>query len=456
MNHMSIDLAAFDRAIARHQRHSRLPAVAAAVSVDGHPLWQGAAGHLDGRQVPATPQAQFRIGSITKTFVAVLVLRLVQSRLLDLDEPLQEVLPDARLGAEVGDLRIEQVISMGSGMRAETQGPWWERTPGIAWADLEFQLRSWPVARGAFHYSNVGFAILGQVVSEIVGRPWHEVLTEEILQPLGLSRTTLRPEPAHATGLAVHPHADSLLVEPEHDADAMAPAGQLWSTTQDLLRWTASLQGVDGVPRVLEPETVAAMRRPRTFSDVPGQPWTLGYGYGLMVSNIEGRRRYGHGGSMPGFQARWWFELDDANQAGAAVVVLTNSTAAQVDPLVEELFSLAGEERSQVLAAWRAHDHPIDLLDLTGTWYWGPAQYDLALLPGEHLELRPVGRGRGSRFRPVGPDIWEGLDDYFLGEALHVVRRDGHPHHLDLASFRLTRTPYHPDADLPGGPAPWA
>ena len=63
-----------------------------------------------------------------------------------------------------------------------------------------------------------------------------------------------------------------------------------------------------------------------------------------------------------------------------------------------------------------------------------------------------ISSGRGSRFRRVGDDLWEGLDGYHTGEPLRVVRRaDGTVSHLDLASFRFTRTPYDPEADVPGG-----
>ena len=66
--------------------------------------------------------------------------------------------------------------------------------------------------------------------------------------------------------------------------------------------------------------------------------------------------------------------------------------------------------------------------------------------------LGEPGSGRGARFRPTGVDAWLGLDGYYAGEPLNVVRRaDGSVSHLDLASFRFTRTPYDPQADVPGG-----
>ena len=76
----------------------------------------------------------------------------------------------------------------------------------------------------------------------------------------------------------------------------------------------------------------------------------------------------------------------------------------------------------------------------------------MARMVGAHLVLGDPGQGRGARFEAAGPDAWVGLDGYYTGEPLRVVRRgDGSVSHLDLASFRFTRTPYDPTADVPGG-----
>ena len=84
-------------------------------------------------------------------------------------------------------------------------------------------------------------------------------------------------------------------------------------------------------------------------------------------------------------------------------------------------------------------------------WHWGPA-VTVAKVVDKHLVLGEPGEGRGARFKRVGPDEWRGLDGYYTGEPLRIIRRgDGTVSHLDLASFRFTRTPYDPEADVPGG-----
>ena len=96
------------------------------------------------------------------------------------------------------------------------------------------------------------------------------------------------------------------------------------------------------------------------------------------------------------------------------------------------------------------------LLALTGLWYWGPRPYALRLLPDRGLELAPVtSKGRASRFRAEPDGTWTGLDGYYAGETLRLVRRaDDTVGHLDLGSFVFTREPYAPDAPLAARPDP--
>ena len=430
-------------AVAVEQSEHRVPSVSAAYVRAGEVVWADAVGSADGRSggMVVSPDTQYRIGSITKTFVAALVLRLVGDGSLTLDDRVGDHLG----GTPIGATTVADLLSQRSGLRAETDGLWWERTAGGDWAALTDQLAVREPARGVFHYSNVGFAVLAEIVARRRGRPWLDVLSAEVLTPLGLSRTSARPQPPHAVGLAVHPYADLLLPEPEHDAGAMAPAGQLWSTTADLARFATFLHR--GHDDVLGAAAVQLMRVPRAVVDVAGQPWTAAYGYGLQTFNTGGRRQIGHGGSMPGFQAS--LRIDVAS--GDAAIVLANSTAGWGTDLTGRLFELVAELDPISPSPWTADPEQAALVELTGTWFWGPAPLTVHLSAEGGLDLRPQGKGRGSRFQPTGPGSWVGLDGYYLGEPLRAVRVDGTLSHFDLASFRLSRTPYDPATDVPGG-----
>jgi CubicO group peptidase (beta-lactamase class C family) len=260
-----------------------------------------------------------------------------------------------------------------------------------------------------------------------------------------MTRTTLLPQAPNARGWAVHPWADVLLPEPAHDAGLMAPAGQLWSTAADLGRFARLL--ADGDDRVLSAETVAQMRRPA--SPPEGGTWTAGYGLGLQLQP-GARPLAGHSGSMPGFLATLWFSADD----GLAALALANATSGPaVNTITADLLGIVADREPRVPTSWRPlPDVDPQLLALTGPWYWGAAPLALRLRADRHLELTSLhGASRESRFRPAADDTWTGLDGYYTGETLRVVRdAAGEVTHLDLGSFVLTREPYAPADVVPG------
>ncbi len=121
--------------LAREQSAQRLPSLAAGLARQGTLVWSGGRGRIGGASGPAPgPDVQYRAGSITKTFVAVAVLRLRDEGRLDLSDPIGRHLGSAAAGA--ADLTIGQLMSHTSGLRAETAGPWWERTPGSSLESL--------------------------------------------------------------------------------------------------------------------------------------------------------------------------------------------------------------------------------------------------------------------------------------------------------------------------------
>ncbi len=436
-----------NRVLVGQQSRFRQPSLSAAVVRDGQVVWAGAVGTLDGRRdgPPATPLTAYRIGSITKPFVAVAVLRLVARGDLDLDEPVGRFVPDTG----ISHATIAQLLSHTSGLAAETQGPWWERSAGRSWAELVPSLRPVMSPGRRFHYSNTGYAVLGRLLEVVHGGRWDEVVNEQVLAPIGLVATGRVPIGDKATGLGVHPYADVVHPEPVPDYLAMGPAGEFYSTTGDLGLFAAFLAGrhpANAEGEVLGPDWPARLREPRAVADLPGLPWDSAYGLGLQLWNLEGTRHYGHTGSVPGFTAELRIDAESAD----AVVVLGNSTAGCGGGL--DLLRAFHEHCPPPATSWATDAEQVGLLELTGQWFWGVTPFGLRLLPQGGLELTMTGGTRGTCFRPDGRDRWRGSSGYFAEESLTVVRdAAGIAHHLDLASFRLTRVPYQPDADIPGG-----
>src|SRR3954468_6306968 len=327
--------------VARAQRDGRAPSLVAGVVRDGGLAWSAGRGAVP---EPHT-DVQYRLGSISKTVTAIVVMRLRDEGRLRLDDPLDEHLP----GTPLGDRTLGQLLAHLAGASAESPGDWWERTPGGTLADL--QLEEDDVVLGAarrFHYSNLGFGLLGELVARARGASWDDVVHREVLAPLGMARTTPRPVPPAAAGMAVHPWADVVLPEPEHHAGVMAAAGQLWAPLTDLARFAAFLLGDTG--DVLDPATLAEMAVPAGVdSSAPG--WSA-YGLGLQVLRIEGRTLVGHGGSMPGFLAGVFVE--PAEKSGA--VLLTNATTGLPGAAAPALLDILRAEEPYVVAEWRPLD----------------------------------------------------------------------------------------------------
>ena len=431
--------------VAAGQAEGRTPSLAGAVVRDGGQAWFGARSMLEGHEPDG--DTQYRIGSLTKTFIAVLVMRLRDEGRLDLADPLGKHL-DA---GEAATATIAQLLSHTAGLASETPGPWWERSPGELRPGLADILGASPHPAGRlFHYSNPGYGLLGALVSQLRGHGWAEALRREILDPLGMARTTASPAPPHARGFAVHPWADVMQPEPADSTGLMAPAGELWSTAGDLCRFAAFL--LDGDDRVLAAETLAEMRTP---ASPPGDDaWAGGYGFGLQLFRHDGRVLYGHSGSMPGFLAALCVSPAD----GLGGIALANATSGpDITGIAIGLMTIVADHEPRLPARWKPLPE-VDqaLLALTGLWYWGPRPYALRLLADRGLELAPAaGRGRASRFRAEPDGTWTGLDGYYTGETLRLVGgADGTVDHLDLGSFVFTREPYEPDAPLAARPDP--
>ncbi|GAA1709393.1 serine hydrolase domain-containing protein [Isoptericola hypogeus] len=437
------------------RRARRVPALSGAVARDGVLAWADAVGDArlghDAAPVPVTTSTAFRVGSISKPMTAVAVLRLVASGRVGLDDPVGRHLPDAPAPAAT----VAQHLTHTAGLPAEPPGPWWERHGAGAWEELVGS-GVLPVAEPGerHHYSNVGYAVLGRLVETAHGRPWDEVLRDEVWEPLGMSGTGRVPGGATATGYAVHPHADAVLVEPVAGYGAMGPAGEVWSTPADLVAFGSWLVGAGpwaDDDRALPMAWRRRMVAPRVVVDEPGAPlsaWALGVSVRRpdpVGAPGSATQTVGHGGSVPGFTAT--VRADAVT--GDVVAVCGSSTAGFGDdaPLRD------------VLPPRRPVAGPVEVPDstlaLTGTWYWGPMPHVVSVRPDGLLVLRTAGdTGRGTVFaRPDGAGgDWFGVEGgYWWAERLRPVGPEGGPVALDVGTFHLTRTPYDPATAVPGG-----
>ncbi len=425
----------WDDRLAALQAEGRLPSVVAGVARAGEQVWGGTAGE----DPTPTPATAYRIGSISKTLTAVLVLQLRDEGRLGLDDPVGRFVPETAYA----DATLRGLLTHTAGLPSEPVGPWWERSAGVAApALLESNDASRRVAPAGtyFHYSNLGYGLLGEVVARVRGASWWEVVEERLLRPLAMGATTYDAPAGAAPGWSVDHFTGTLTPEPSTDTVAMAPAGQLWSTVADLLRWADFL--AIGHPDVLAASTLAAMRGHHPPAD--------SYGLGLRLLSVAGHALVGHTGSMPGFQASLF--VDPLRRD--AVAVLANGTTGLRPEEVPGRF-LGGPTTVAAVPPqpWRPTRSPLpeDLAAALGVWFWGNTAFGMEWW-GDELRVRDLRTGEVTDRFSWLDDGLVGSDGYHRGERLDVCRReDGAVTHLECATFVYTRTPYDPAAPIPGG-----
>jgi CubicO group peptidase (beta-lactamase class C family) len=404
-----------ERSLRARQAELRLPSIAAAVVRAGEVIWSSAVGLADCEQeVVATPATQYRIGSITKTFTASAVLQLRDAGRLDLDDRLEQHLP----GIANGSPTLRRLLAHLSGLQREA-GEMFVTGESPTIAELIEAMAAYelvlPAAR-AHHYSNLGYALLGEVVARESGLPYTDYVDERLIAPLGLTRTTWYDQEPSALGYLVDEFAGTAIREAHSDMAGVAAMGQLWSTVDDLCRWATFLaEGRDGV---LDAATLEEMWAPQVMMNP--DDWTVGWGLGPMLVNHDGRIFGGHGGGMPGFLAGVY--VDRVSMIGAAV--LTNSgTRASTQEIALELASAALELWPPEIEPWRPEaPPPPEIAAILGRWWSEGVEYGFSWREGK-LTAGVVGappRARPAVFEPVAEGAYRVVSGRERGERLRV------------------------------------
>lgn len=360
-----------------------VPGLAFGISQDGARA-TGAAGDVE-------PDQLFRVASVTKPFVAALVLTLVQDGLVSLDELVTRYLPELSLPA--GPVTVRQLLSHQAGLDHEWSTPLADYGEGDD--ALERLARGAPVAAPTgpgdwFSYASAGYYIAAAAAAHAAGTTFEAATRERVLVPLGLHRTTF--EPSEADGLGRAPGVP--LTYPR----ARRGGGGLFSCVADLLVFAEHLLGGPGP---LSAESRAEMATPQI--EAP-EGW---YGLGLGIRDLRGRRILEHGGSVPGWQSL----LLLVPEQGFAFVGLSNSSHGRkaIDPLRDLALAtacdLAPEEPAQT-----GVDHA-QVAVATGVY--GASIFEARLAPadgGLRLELAQEGTQIAALAAPIGDGVFRVVD----------------------------------------------
>jgi CubicO group peptidase (beta-lactamase class C family) len=428
--------AKLDQLVRRDQREKRLPSVAAAVLRDGELVWESAVGLAAVEAgVEATPDTQYRLGSITKTFTAAAIMQLRDAGKLDLEDTL-----DMHVEGAAHRPTIRRLLSHASGLQRETHDDSW-LTLRFASPDelLETLTQAEMVlpSGARFHYSNLAYALLGIVVERLSGMPYMDYVRERLFAPVGLTRVSFEPEPPATRGYLAQPYADGVWDTIEVETGAWASAGQLWGTVRDMCRWGAFLAEPD--ESILAASSAEEMRTVQVIAD--HERWLAGYGLGLGLTRDGDRILAGHGGSMPGFIAMLNFSAKEK----LVSAVLTNESEADTSELGTALVRVTADEWPVAPEPWRVGEPPSDdVVQLLGIWFMEAARLVFRWREGK-LEARYDGIPDwrpSSIFERETDDRWRTVSGPEHGEALRIQRGDdGSVTRMVWAGYPVTREP---------------
>jgi D-alanyl-D-alanine carboxypeptidase len=293
---------------------SKVPSVSLAVIRNGQLVKIQGYGLADvERQVSATPDTVYKIGSVSKQFIATGIMMLVQDGRLSLEDPVSKHLQGTP--ASWTGITIRHLLTHTSGLVRE--GPAFD--PFKIQSDADVVRSAYPLPLRfepgtKWEYCNTGYFALADIIRTVSGQPWSDYLNAKVFQPSGMTSTrpTSATDPMRAVGYAGEDNRD---VAP--DWPAVRPSGAFLSTVRDLVKW----EGVLATNQILTDESRRLMWTAVRLNDGSSYP----YGFGWELGERAGRRHIGHGGSLPGFRATYARFPDE----GLTVIVLTN--ADQVD-----------------------------------------------------------------------------------------------------------------------------
>jgi CubicO group peptidase (beta-lactamase class C family) len=310
--------------------------------------------------VPVTPDSFFCVASITKCFVATLVMQLVEQGRLQLELPLVAYLPDFRLDDQrYRDITLRQMLSHTSGMpdMDEAEYDALVAHPEVDEGAPERYVRALANRRmiaapgERFAYSNIAYNVLGVLITRVTGQTFEDAMRQRILRPAGMPESTLLPTEVPRDRLALpHLRAPGMMVNPitpYHRADA--PASFLYSTVREMCAWasTSLNRGLHCRQRLLAPAAYDLMWAPVAQRDDPPFRETMGLGWTL--GHFEGVRTVGHGGAGFGWTC---FLALLPEQNGAAMVMSNEESAAHDLVLQAALRALLDKEPEPAPVSW--------------------------------------------------------------------------------------------------------
>ena len=433
----------FDDYMNRLRETWNVPGIGVGIVVKQQLVFAKGYGYRDyGKKIPYTPTTTQPIASNTKLFTAVAAGLLVHDGVLDWDKPIRTYVPSIKFSSDELDraVTLRDMLSHRTGI-ARHDGIWYKSdfTQKDIFERLRY-LESSAALRTKFLYNNVMYSGAGYAIELLAGKPWQTVVTERILQPLGMTNTTFTITDMLATPEPAIPYSEQrderVLARTVYYSDdvGLAPAGAINSSVVDMSRWLIALmnggvyRGAQVIPRNVIRETLApSIAIPNT--DLESRGWgemlNNAYGMGRWTASYRGHLIAYHGGDIRGFHSQ--VSMMPSDSIGVIVMVIGDHAA----PLYN-------------VVSWNIYER---LLGLSLTpWSERLNAIRVADKDASRIARAKATDGRGAKSKPSHP-----IGDY-VGEFEHpaygvltVAQADGsltfgfHKIQLPLSHFHYDR-----------------
>jgi D-alanyl-D-alanine carboxypeptidase len=313
-------------------KEHQLPALSLAVMENGQLIYAKAYGYANLESaVPARPEHRFEIGSITKSFVALGIMLLVEEGKINLDTRVESYL--GPLPPALAPITVRQLLAHTSGLQENPDAAGTRaisaRTTLITEGETLELIKSMPLLftpGSRWSYSNLGYDMLGFVISKVSGQFYGDFLQERVFTPLRMTETRLIKPGASTAGMVMGYQREGTGVRPYVRSEVWRSwssqgEGSIESTTLDMVKYNAELrQGT-----LLSPQGYAQLWTATALVQArkdPNNPMDsdIHYGLGWMLSNVNGHPKVYHSGGMPAFTTDFIRYTDD----GISVLVLTS------------------------------------------------------------------------------------------------------------------------------------
>ncbi len=371
---------------------NHFPALSFGVIAGGQLVYAGSVGKANmANNTPATTKSLFRIASMSKSFTGMAILKLRDEGKLSLTDPVSKFIPEMnQAGALTKDapaITIQNLLTMSAGFPEDN--PWGDRQLDDTDEELLKQISegiSFANVPGVtFEYSNLGFALLGKIITNISGTPYQKYITDTIMKPIGMNDSKWEYDEVPKEQLALgYQWIDNQWTEIPllHDGSYGAMGGLICSIEDfskyvalHLAAWPARNEVESGPIRR---SSIREMHQPWRFNNLftdaktrSGEvcPVAIGYGYGLgWRKDCKGNVRISHSGGLPGFGSEWRIYPD----YGIGVVSFSNHTyGAPGSPnavVLDTLIAMAGLKPRVLLPSQILNQRKEEIVKLLPEW----------------------------------------------------------------------------------------